>query len=392
MNSPQRIASIDIFRALTMFLMIFVNDLWTLRDIPGWLGHATAEEDRLGLADVVFPGFLFIVGLSIPFAIANRRKKGASDFSTFFHIIQRSFALIVMGLFMVNFESINSDLLPFSKYYWEILMAVAIFLIWNNYQNKKVFAHIPTGIMEWIGILIFIFLAVIYRGGSIDSPSWMKTYWWGILGLIGWAYLLNALIYLVMGPRVLMAALLLILFHLLNVQEFTALAGFREIQIIVGASNYTLVLSGMFASILYIRMRGKNQHHLFLLMLILLAVLFIAYAYAVRPFWGISKIRATPSWTAICAGISFGFYGLLYLIADIYHKTAWARIIGPAGRSTLTCYIVPYLYYPIMALIGIRLPMFLREGYIGIVKSLLFALLIILITGGLERLKIRLKI
>jgi hypothetical protein len=375
-----------------MFLMIFVNDLWTLRDIPEWLGHAAAQEDRLGLADIVFPAFLFIVGLSIPFAIANRRKKGANDISTFFHIIQRSFALIVMGLFMVNFENINNDLLSFSKYYWEILMALAIFLIWNNYQNRKVLGYIPVWALEWLGILILIYLAIIYKGGTTDSPSWMKTYWWGILGLIGWAYLLNALIYLVMGPRVLFAVILLLLFHVLNVQEFTEFAGFRGVQIIVGASNYTLVMGGVFASILYIRLREKEKHHLFLLLLILLAVFFIAYAFVLRPFWGISKIRATPSWTAICTGISFGFYGFLYLVADIYHKTRWARIIGPAGRSPLTCYLVPYLYYPVMVLIGIRLPMFLREGYIGIFKSLLFALLIILITGGLERLKIRLKI
>ena len=66
---PQnRIASIDILRALTMFFMIFVNDLWTLREIPEWLGHAARGEDRLGFADVIFPLFLCIVGLSIPFA------------------------------------------------------------------------------------------------------------------------------------------------------------------------------------------------------------------------------------------------------------------------------------------------------------------------------------
>lgn len=392
MNATQRISSIDIFRALTMLLMIFVNDLGTLRDIPYWLGHASSQEDRLGLADVVFPAFLFIVGLSIPFAIANRRKKGSSDLLTFFHIFQRSFALIVMGLFMVNYENINSDLLLFPKYYWEILMALAIFLIWNNYQTKKVLGSVPVWLMEVLGIGILIFLAVTYQGGSAESPNWMKTHWWGILGLIGWAYLLNALIYLAMGPRIIMAGLLLILFHILNVQEFTEFMGLRGLHIIVGASNHTLVLSGIFASILYIRLKEKDKHHLFFALLMVLAAIFIIYGFVVRPFWGISKIRATPSWTAICAGISFGFYGMLYLIADIYQKTNWANIIGPAGRSTLTCYLVPYYYYPIMALIGIRLPMYLREGYIGIIKSLLFALLIILITGGLERLKIRLKI
>ena len=40
-----RFHSIDILRALTMLLMIFVNDLWTLTDIPGWLEHKAANVD-----------------------------------------------------------------------------------------------------------------------------------------------------------------------------------------------------------------------------------------------------------------------------------------------------------------------------------------------------------
>ena len=63
-----RIASIDILRALTMVLMIFVNDLWSLKDTPAWLGHVASGVDGIGLADTVFPAFLFIVGMSIPFA------------------------------------------------------------------------------------------------------------------------------------------------------------------------------------------------------------------------------------------------------------------------------------------------------------------------------------
>lgn len=75
-STTSRIASIDILRAITMVLMIFVNDLWSLQDIPAWLGHVTREADGMGLADTVFPAFLFIVGMSIPFAVASRRKKG----------------------------------------------------------------------------------------------------------------------------------------------------------------------------------------------------------------------------------------------------------------------------------------------------------------------------
>ena len=53
-----RLASIDILRALTMVFMIWVNDFWTLIDIPKWLTHASATEDYMGFSDVIFPLFL----------------------------------------------------------------------------------------------------------------------------------------------------------------------------------------------------------------------------------------------------------------------------------------------------------------------------------------------
>ncbi|MFC0181070.1 heparan-alpha-glucosaminide N-acetyltransferase domain-containing protein [Pseudarcicella hirudinis] len=98
-NQLKRVRSIDVFRALTMLLMIFVNDLWSLSGIPYWLEHAKADEDFLGLADVVFPCFLFILGMAIPFAIQNRIAKGESDPEIVKHIIIRSVALLIMGIY-----------------------------------------------------------------------------------------------------------------------------------------------------------------------------------------------------------------------------------------------------------------------------------------------------
>src|SRR5690606_24749996 len=132
-KANNRIRTIDILRALTMFLMIFVNDLWSLTGVPKWLEHTAATEDGMGFSDVIFPLFLFIVGLSIPLAINIRFKKKESRPRIVGHILVRTVALLVMGLYMVNFETIFSEAMPFNKYVWEILMAVGIFLIWMDY-------------------------------------------------------------------------------------------------------------------------------------------------------------------------------------------------------------------------------------------------------------------
>lgn len=376
-----------------MYFMIFVNDLWTLEGIPEWLGHASRGEDRLGFADIIFPLFLFIVGLSIPFAVKARRNKGESDMQIFWHIIKRSLALVIMGFFMVNLENINRALLPLSKPVWQILMATAFVLIWNIYPNRKAFKKIPEWIMQVIGILILIILAILYKGGTIEDPHWMRPHWWGILGLIGWAYFLIASIYLIIGNRIGWIVIIWLLLMLLNVQEFVKpFEGFPEIQIIVSASNHALVMSGLLASVFYVRLNEKNRIREFLALLALFAAIVFIFGFLTRPEWGIRKIGGTPSWVAVCSGIGFLSLAILYILADILNIKKWANIIGPAGRSTLTCYLVPYFYYGIYSIIGYQLPMILRTGYVGIVKSLLFALLIVTITGGLERIKIKLKI
>ncbi len=73
--SSNRISSIDIMRGLTLLLMLFVNDL-NMDVAPAWLGHMKADFDGMGLADWVFPGFLFMVGMAIPFSFSNRISQG----------------------------------------------------------------------------------------------------------------------------------------------------------------------------------------------------------------------------------------------------------------------------------------------------------------------------
>lgn len=79
-------------------------------------------------------------------------------------------------------------------------------------------------------------------------------------------------------------------------------------------------------------------------------------------------------------------------MADKFGYTGWARVISPAGRSTLTCYLLPYVVYPLMVMTSLQLPALMITGGIGLLKSAAFALLVVGITALLERAGIRLKI
>ena len=375
----QRLKSIDILRALTMLLMIFVNDLWSLSAIPDWLEHKAADFDGMGLADVVFPAFLFIVGLSVPHAIRARLRKGDNKWQVLRHICERTLALLIMGLFMVNLENINGEAMIISRIAWQLLMVTAFFLIWNVYRGP-VLGRLNPWVLKGLGWAILLFLAIIYAGAG---ESWMELHWWGILGLIGWGYLLAAMAYLFLGNKPLWLGGVFLLLLLLNV---------LSIPLVVSTSNHALVMGGVVLTSVMLRLQKRELMKYFLPFLAAFALLLLLFGFLSRPVWGISKILATPSWTAICAGITVLAFALLYLLADRGGIHRWARIIEPAGSMTLTCYLVPYYIYAFRNLLGVELPEALRTGVPGIIKSIVFALLIIQLTALLGKARIKLKI
>ena len=361
---PPRLASIDVFRALTMLLMIFVNDLWTLKDVPGWLEHTAAQEDGMGLADTVFPAFLFIVGLSIPFAILNRQAKGESQVRILGYILVRSAALLIMGLFHVNLENYGAaSALP--KPVFQILITVGFFLVWLDYPRATKRA-VKLG-LQALGALVLVTMAAIYRG---DDGDWMKTHWWGILGLIGWAYLLCAVVFLFSGGNLFIIGGAFIFFFLFNIASqagwLVFLDGIKRYVWIVGDGSMPgLTMAGVFTGMLYRYLGEQGKSRSYFIWLALLSVIMLITGFALRPYFIISKILATPSWVAINIGISLFIFLLLVWLVDVKNKRSWFGIIRPAGTSTLTCYLLPYIHYAIYSMVGVSLPLFLRTGGIG---------------------------
>ncbi|MBC9797985.1 heparan-alpha-glucosaminide N-acetyltransferase domain-containing protein [Sinomicrobium weinanense] len=389
-----RLRSIDILRALTMFFMIWVNDFWTLKEVPKWLEHAKASEDYLGFSDIIFPLFLFIVGLSIPLAIKNRLGRGDSQWTIARHILIRSFSLLLIGVYMVNYETAYDDGIIIGKYLWCIFMAVAVFLIWTHWKKSPVPKkwHFP---LQVLGILVLLFLAIIYKGGA-SGEHWMRTQWWGILGLIGWAYLVNALVFLyARGNFAIMIAAWLV-FNILSVLGQTEMAlkpdgVFSYASTILGGTVPGFTTAGIVASLVFDKWSKASIKQAYAI-LVAIGVICLIYGLGTRPLWGISKLRGTPSWLAVCSAMGFMLFALLHYIADKKKIINWARIIAPAGTATLTCYLLPYIIYPAREFVNFRLPDVLNTGIIGLLGSLVFAYLVVALTGWLEKKGIKLKL
>jgi hypothetical protein len=111
-----------------------------------------------------------------------------------------------------------------------------------------------------------------------------------------------------------------------------------------------------------------------------------------RPYWGLAKLGETPAWLFLCSAFTILALVVVYWVADVWGKAHWFNAIRPAGTNTLLCYLIPYFAYAFTNLMHIHLPQFMLLGAIGLIKSFLFALLCVLITGWLGRAGIRLKL
>jgi predicted acyltransferase len=110
----ERLLSIDALRGFDMFWIIGGGTvLETLHKIwPGPVTKTIREElehvkwQGFHCEDLIFPLFLFIVGVVLPFAISRRRERGQSSLSIHLHVLKRAVVLILLGL-------IFNDLLRF---------------------------------------------------------------------------------------------------------------------------------------------------------------------------------------------------------------------------------------------------------------------------------------
>ncbi|WP_461086011.1 DUF5009 domain-containing protein [Spirosoma flavus] len=396
-RTSSRVFSIDVFRALTMLTMIFVNDFWTLTGIPNWLEHSKADQDFLGFSDVVFPCFLFIVGMSIPYAIRQRLDKGDTYGQLIGHIVLRSVALLIMGVFTVNISDLNVAATGLSKSWFQILMVLSFFLIWNQYPKRSDWMRWLFLGLQVLGAALLIYLALRYRGDSNGQLVGMTPQWWGILGLIGWTYLTCAIVYLFIHKS---PVLLFVAWGVFTLVCLAGHAGWLKTIWPDGPKDWILgngafssfTFAGVLATYLLTYLSEKNQRQLLPLRYVCIGIVFLLAGVAARNYFIISKIQATPTWVFLCCGIAFIVYAVIYWWVDLQGKTHTFDFIKPAGTSTLTCYLIPYVYYSVGSLLGFSLPDSLKVGAIGLVKSLLFAMVIIGITAVLGKLRIKLKL
>ena len=390
----KRNLTIDNFRAVTMFLMVFVNDFWTVGGIPHCLEHGGTREDFLGLADFVFPWFLFAVGLSIPYAMERRYGKGCSELSTVFHILERTLALLVMGVFFANTEVEMSQDMIMGKSLFRVMMIAGFFLIWNTYPaNAGNGRKLLFRIFRIIGVFVLAFLMIIYRdsdGGVFSVRGW------GILGQIGWIYLLCSFLYLAFRASIrkftiawLLCFILCVICACRLLPGDSFLYSFLKILNIPPGAKPGYCIGGIITTLAALELSGRKTGYKITLAASVAAILMLA-GFACHHFWIFSKNMQTPPTMLVCTAAAI----LLYCLIAIPVSYGWTGTFKPlksAGTATLTCYTMPILIYSVLRLAGLE-PETGLYGLAGVVKCILFSSACVFLTFILEKAGIKLKI
>jgi predicted acyltransferase len=134
----ERLLSLDVLRGLTIAFMILVNNngneamaYWPLKH-AAWNGFTPT--------DLVFPTFLFLVGISTVFSTASRLAKGATRQSLFLHVLRRSILLYLLGLVVNSFPYFHLHTMRFYGVLPRIaicyLVTASLYLISSGWRSK----------------------------------------------------------------------------------------------------------------------------------------------------------------------------------------------------------------------------------------------------------------
>ncbi len=388
-----RVLSIDIFRGITMAVMIFVNDLDSVHGLSKWTYHMPANVDAMTYVDMVFPAFLFIVGMALPIAVRQRLKRNPSLPALWMHIVLRSIALLVLGLILANAERGDPARMHLTPEAWALLGLLGGILLWNVYTG------LSRRVVLWLrssGAALIVVMFAIFRRATPHGEAWIDFSYPEILGLIGLTYFAVCLLYIPtrrwqIAPIVWFV--LLVAYNAACIERWLPLDHVSMYAWPFGnGAMPSLVMAGVVTSTIFLgEHRWKTPWQKIQLALLMAVVTFVA-GWLLAPL-GISKIRATPTWALWTIAASCALFALLYWICDVRKLTGWAWLVRPAGSNTLLTYLVPDIYYYLAGLTGLEYLLgHWNAGWPGILRAICFTIAILLIARALTKARLRMQL
>jgi predicted acyltransferase len=366
-SATERLISLDVFRGLTIAGMVLVNNPGSWNHIYWPLAHASWHGWTP--TDLIFPFFLFIVGVSIALALGSRVEAKTSNRDLYFKIIKRAVIIFALGLFLAGFPYFHLGTIRIMGVLQRIaicyLVAALIFI--NTDLRKQLIIAVALVVGYWIILTVIptpgFKLADYSREGSIACFVDRK-----VLGNHIWS---QGKIY---DPEGLLSTLPAIATTLLGVVTGQLLRSARK--------QYEKI-----------------------------SLLFVAGAACVIAGWlwnlffPINKSLWTSSYVMFTGGLAMQLLALCYWLIDIKGYRRWSKPLVVFGVNAIALFVGTGLMAKLMGLIKIPRPDGSRIAlktwiYNGLFSSwaapyqasLLFAIAFVLLWLGLMWLLYRWKI
>src|SRR5215207_5468134 len=315
-NPSERLVSLDVFRGLTIAGMVLVNNPGTWSSIYWPLQHA--EWHGWTPTDLVFPFFLFIVGVSITLAFARRVEEGGVTRDLYLKVIKRSAIIFGLGLFLNGFPYfplgtiriagvlqriaicylIASLIFLTTKARTQLLIAVALLIGYCLVMtNLAAPGYAPGDLTKEGSIASFIDRVVlrqhIWRQGRVYDPE-------GLLSTI---------------PAVCTTLIGILTGHWLRSEH----------------SRFEKVV-GMFVA----------------------GAVCVVLGWAWNPFFPINKALWTSSYVLFTGGLALQFLALCYWLIDIHGYRRWAWPFEVFGVNALALFVGTGLMVKVMGLLHVQ--------------------------------------
>jgi predicted acyltransferase len=189
--SPNHLRSLDIFRGVTIAGMIIVTNLAAWTDTPRFPRLTHAEWHGCTLVDLIFPFFIFIVGVTSVFALDYRLRAGESLGRLYRHVLTRTTALMFLGLVACSYFLVGwllQSLYPpaeTTKSVWAIFLSPptdndVFFFSLANLRIPGVLQRIA---LVYLAVSMFL-IHTRWRTQAVAAGALLVLYW-GLMSLPG---------------------------------------------------------------------------------------------------------------------------------------------------------------------------------------------------------------
>jgi predicted acyltransferase len=308
-----RLLSLDVFRGITIAGMVLVNNPGSWEHIYWPLEHA--QWSGWTPTDLVFPFFLFIVGVSIALALGNRAERGGSKRDLYLKIIKRTLIIFAIGLFLNGFPffSLPELRIPGVLQRIAVCYLVASIIFLNTRWRTQIVIGIALLLVYWI-LLKFV-PAPGFAAGDLTKegslPSFVDRV---VFGKHVWA---QAKVY---DPEGLLSTIPAVV---------TTLIGVLTGQWLRNEKSRMEKVAGMFV----------------------VGAVLTAIGWGWNAFFPINKALWTSSYVMFTGGLALQFLSFCYWLIDIKGYRRWAKPFEIFGLNAIALYILADLMAVLLGVI-----------------------------------------